>query len=96
VTRDQLHTWINTTSHSQSDSDRTPRAWTMYTGWLRVVVHRKIFGPGLWFVSCHEIGLTDRQLASVEHEDAQREALACVSAILAKMTASLHAPKAGT
>lgn len=60
-------------------------AYTLKTGCLPrgLVIHRYIgYPPEVWFLSAYDLGIQQRQLASVTPEDAQQEAVELVREFL--------------
>ncbi len=59
--------------------DRTPRAWEVTVGGIRVCVHRhKDFPPDVWLLSAAFVMANNHTLASKELAEALDEALAYV------------------
>lgn len=67
--------WVDRTSFSQNDKDRTPRTWTLQFEGFRVTVTRHIHYPGKWVLSCYELRMDCVELKEAELEKAQKEAL---------------------
>jgi hypothetical protein len=83
--------WKNTTNYSQTERDRTPREWTIEPAkGLRIIIHHYLGCGDAWFVSCHGINLSQRQLQNIDVEDAKSEALSVVYSRLAFWMAALE------
>lgn len=68
--------WKDETIYTQSDKERIPRTWEAKSSkGFRVLVHRHVYEPGRWFVTCGYLGLDKNGLASLTAEDAKREAI---------------------
>lgn len=68
--------WKDTTSHSRSATDRTPRDWTYPATGMRIVIHRRrLYDPKTWFVSCVELCIEAKKLEAVDVDAAKAEAL---------------------
>lgn len=87
------HGWKDTSSYSQSDKERVPHEFTYQTKNLRIIVHRKLHLDGLWFLSCYELGLQDRELEAVEAVKAKKEGLDYVRNHVASLAAQLGETK---
>jgi hypothetical protein len=75
VTFDWEFDWKDGTSYSRGDKDRTPRDWRATIDGMVVIVHRHIHYPGLWLVSCADLGVDTVPLDASEVGAAKREAL---------------------
>jgi len=80
--------WEDTTSHSQSDKERIPAEWTLYTLGIRMTIHRHIYEePDLWFLSVSgSVRLDKVPLRNKDITKAQRESLSMISTI----TGNIH------
>lgn len=65
--------WIDCTSYSRGDKDRTPQSWEMKLGTVRLVVTRTHGVSGIWFIDNALTGR--RELKSRAIEDAKNEAI---------------------
>lgn len=85
--------WKDTTSWSRNDSvekRQTPREWSLDTGDLSITVHHLHgINDAIWFLSCHEIGISSRELGEVSAEEAKSRAVFQVRAELAHMMDSI-------
>lgn len=73
--------WRDKSSWSQSDGPevrKTPTAWEIQSGSLRVTIHHYVGMKDTWLVSCHAIGVSAQVLKSKNHRAAGREAIAYV------------------
>lgn len=68
--------WKDTSSHSRYASVKEPNSWTLGTEHrTSILLHRHVSEPGVWFVTCYAIDLTQRPLVAIEVEAAKAEAL---------------------
>jgi hypothetical protein len=87
--------WVDETSYSRNETERTPRTWVCRTKDLQIVVTRRHMLTG-WYLLAREVGLDQIRLLSDEIAEAKIEALALVRARLTVMMNSLDAiEKAG-
>lgn len=74
--------WKNETTYSKGEKDRTPRVWRRWDGILCMSVHRHIHYPETqWLLSCAP-WFDNRELASLDVDDAKAEAEALVVQVL--------------
>lgn len=84
-------TWKDTSSYSQGERGKVePTAWDLDLDGLRVTVHRLHLIDGLWFGSCHAMGVERKQLTFAELKDAQVEFLAYLIARAENWTKKLR------
>jgi hypothetical protein len=70
--------WKDISSHSQGDTDRTPKTWRVNVDEFRITVTRHInYAPGDWLLICQPFAGM-RRLAATEIESAKSEAIAFV------------------
>jgi hypothetical protein len=83
--------WKDTTSYSQNTKreDRVPKTWELRLKHLRIKVHRYHSIDDVWFLTCHDINISVRELASKELEQAKCQAKAIVQATLEHMLEEL-------
>lgn len=79
--------WKDETSYSRADTDRTPRTWVLESKLLRVTVHRHIYYPGKWLLSCERVSVDTIPLESTEIDDAKREAVRVVYRRITELSA---------
>lgn len=79
--------WKDTSSYSRGERGTVePSCWELYTGEMRIRVHRCLDG---WFLSVPRLQIECAALATYSAEDAKIEAIRRVRAYLEKMSASL-------
>lgn len=82
--------WIDTTSYSQSDKERIPRAWTIRSENLTITVHRHIYhDPDVWLISCQHI-CDCKKLKSKDIELAKNEALNYVASCINNLSLEIY------
>lgn len=82
--------WIDTTSYSQSDKERTPRVWTIKSKSLAITVHRhRHYDPDIWLLSCPHI-CDCKELKSKDIELAKNEALNYVAAYINGLSSEIY------
>jgi hypothetical protein len=74
--------WKDISTFSQGDTDRTPNAFQLNAGAVRIVVHHHIYHRDAWLVSCHELRLDCRDLDAATADEAKRKAVEVVRARL--------------
>ncbi len=69
--------WEDTSSYRKSDDHSIPKEYTLrIPDGFKVIIHHMIYSPPeVWFMSCHSLNLTQRQLKSTSAADAQAEAI---------------------
>lgn len=68
--------WVDTSSRSRGQVDRTPTSWELGVGHLSAIrVHRHVSQPLSWFVTCYALRLEQFELKSTDVEEAKKEAL---------------------
>ncbi len=67
--------WKDVTSYRQSErgTKPEPRKWEAKVGPLRVSIHRFHGAGPVWFVTCHDLQMSARELKSPGIEDARKE-----------------------
>lgn len=85
----ETHEWKDVSSRSQGQKDRTPTAWELRTEEIRVTVHRHVYNPAAWFVSCYDLGIEARELSPKDADGAKAAALNAVKVRLREMLESL-------
>lgn len=73
--------WIDATSYSQNNTDRTPRTWEIRLGGLQLTVTRHIHYPGSWIMKCEPF-FSSKDLENIDVETAKTTALEMTKAEL--------------
>lgn len=83
--------WKDDSSYSRNDPHpRVATVWSLELPQrLRVIVHRHIHVPGVWFLSCHRLGIDTEQLKASELEDAKAEALETLIELVSRFGGAL-------
>lgn len=67
--------WTDISTRSLNSDWVEPTVLEQTSGTLRVRVHRHIHAPGVWFVSCHQLGIDRFELKPVDLAEAQKAAV---------------------
>ena len=72
--------WADTTTYSRGDKERTPRVLSLSFKELNceITVHRHVYFPDTWVLSCKSIGVDKRDLATNDLEEAKNKAIELV------------------
>jgi len=82
--------WIDTTSYSHGEKDRTPMAWTIKSKSLAITVHRhRHYDPDIWLLSCPNI-CDCKELKSKDIELAKNEALSYIASYIGNLSSELY------
>lgn len=75
-------------------NNEKPDSYELKTDSLKISVHRHFFHePDAWLVSCHDVGIVQKELQSKDDELAKQEALNLVGIKLKKMLKSIGRDK---
>lgn len=78
------------TTHSQRDKDKTPRIYEISVKGIRYTVHRHIYYPGTWLLTCRDIGIEMEDLKTDDAQQALHNAmvfiLGALDGLIAKYT----------
>ncbi len=81
--------WIDETSYSKSDKERSPKVWKLKSKDLPLIVHRHIhYGPDAWLVTC-DPWFNRYELRTTEEEQAKAMAINLVRTRLKECLADL-------
>ncbi len=68
--------WKDASSYSKSDKERIPNTWVLNFRVWGLTIHRHVhYSPDVWLMSCHSLGISQREIGKVSVEEAQAEAL---------------------
>lgn len=65
----------DSTSRSRGERGAEPREWTLRIAELLIIIHRSIYDPGNWFLSCPEMSIEDHKLKATDADGSKKEAL---------------------
>lgn len=68
--------WKDESSYSRGERGRIePNVWVLSLPTTRISVHRHIYSPGKWLLTCRRLGIEMRELEAIEVGEAIKEAL---------------------
>jgi hypothetical protein len=67
--------WKDITIYSQGDKERVPSVLEAKIDGFNIRVHRHIYYPGTWLLSCHQLGIDNKDLKTDTFRIAETVAL---------------------
>ena len=88
----QKDVWVDATRYTQSKprGSRKPTAFKIHGDEIGIWVGRHIHAPDSWTMHCDEVGISSRQLESVDIEDAKIEAVELVARRLQQLSRTVQ------
>lgn len=71
--------WKDVSGYGQYDTERIPNIWELKLKLISIRVHRNIYNPGAWHLSCYALALNTMILDNKDLESAKKEAVEYLS-----------------
>lgn len=76
--------WKDISSYSQRDTIKIPNNYELIVNNTKIHVHRHMYYPKTWLLSCHELGISQRDLETNDIDEAKEKAIDVLIAHLDK------------
>jgi hypothetical protein len=67
--------WKDISSYSQRDTIKIPNNYELVVNNTKIHVHRHIYFPKTWLLSCHELGVSQLDLKTNDISEAKEKAI---------------------